>query len=202
MIRPARYWVLPVRGPPNTTSTSSEEIHTRSSPTRHSCNPTSAVGSASSCHHRARRVLAVREGRTVAALRRIATPDPTRATSQVEATPDLRRVRAPQRVTVADVRENRCQPTPTASSTDDGEQPQRDALGELAGEPQLEQGQARDDQPRPAPVGQHGTDGRDDVGGEQVAGGHDRAPDKGDSAAPAAAVEVELSVIGRGDRAR
>ena len=116
MIRPARYWVLPVRGPPNTTSTSSTEIHTRSRPTRHSCKPTSAVGRASSCHHRARRVEHdVREGRTVAALRRIATPDPTRATSKVEATPDLRRVRAPQRVTVAEVRENRCQATPTAS---------------------------------------------------------------------------------------
>ena len=59
----------------------------------------------------------MREGRTVAALRRIATPDPTRATSKVEATPDLRRVRAPHRVTVAEVRENRCQATPTASST-------------------------------------------------------------------------------------
>src|SRR3954447_14971480 len=108
MIRPATYWVLPVRGPPNTTRTSSEEIHTRSSPTRHSCNPTSRVGSASSCHHRAHRDDVAREGRTVAALRRIATPDPTRATSQVEATPDLRRTRAPHRETVADVRENRC----------------------------------------------------------------------------------------------
>ena len=68
----------------------------------------------------------------MAALRRIATPDPTRATSKVEATPDLRRVRAPQRVTVAEVRENRCQATPTASSAERDEQPQRDALDELA----------------------------------------------------------------------
>ena len=126
MIRPARYWVLPVRGPPNTTSTSSAEIHTRSRPTRHSCNPTSAVGRASSCHHRARRVERDREGRTVAALRRIATPDPTRAMSKVDATPDLRRVRAPQRVTVAEVRENRCQPTPAASTASGDEQPQRE----------------------------------------------------------------------------
>ena len=52
----------------------------------------------------------------MAALRRIATPDPTRAMSNVDATPDLRRVRAPHRVTVAEVRENRCQATPTAIS--------------------------------------------------------------------------------------
>ena len=51
----------------------------------------------------------------MAALRRTAIPDPTRATSHVDATPDLRRVRAPQRVTVAEVRENRC-PTSAAAA--------------------------------------------------------------------------------------
>ena len=109
-IVPARCPVLPVRGPPNRHTTSSIGDHTRSAPTRHSGTATSVVAVRARCQ----RVRSPSDGRTTVALRRIATQLANRAMSTVEATPALRRERAPHRDTVAEVRVNRTHPT-TAS---------------------------------------------------------------------------------------
>jgi hypothetical protein len=110
--RPASHPVLPVRGPPNTTMTSSMEDHTHTSPVRHSCTATSAAGS----HHRCQRVSSASEGRTVPARRRIAGALAMRARSRVEATPALRLERALHRVTVAAVRAQRFHTHPPATT--------------------------------------------------------------------------------------
>jgi hypothetical protein len=105
---------LPVRGPPNRQHTSSIEAHTRSAPTRHSGTATSVVAVRS----RSRRVWSASEGRTTVALRRIAAALAMRAMSTVEATPALRRDRAPHRDTVEAVRDHRTHPsTPNARAS-------------------------------------------------------------------------------------
>ncbi len=107
-MRPASHCDLPVRGPPKMQMTSSIDAHTRSSPARHSSTATSAVRAGPEPDQRAQRVVGASEGRTVAARRRMARLLATRTMSVVEATPALRRARAPQRTTIAEVRACRC----------------------------------------------------------------------------------------------
>jgi len=88
------------------------EDHTRNAPTRHSGTATSVVASRS----RSNRPRSASDGRTTVAWRRIAAQLARRAMSRVEATPDLRRDRAPQRDTVPLVRVNRTQPMTAAAA--------------------------------------------------------------------------------------
>src|SRR5689334_1206365 len=113
--------------------TSSLDDHTDNRPARHSRTPTSVADS----RHRAHRDSSAKDGRTTAARRLMAAPDATRAMSTVEATPALRRLRAPQRVTVAEVRDHLFQAasasrTPTMTSTGQGTARARVTAGSVA----------------------------------------------------------------------
>ncbi len=99
----ASSWVLPLRGPPKMSTTSSMGHHTVCAPTRHSRTATSSTGKLASCRARARAPATAREGRIVGARRRIAVGPARREMSTPEATPDLRRMTDPHRVTVAAV---------------------------------------------------------------------------------------------------
>ncbi len=68
--RPTNHPVLPLRGAPKTSTTSSTLAHTRNAPTRHNSKATSVVRARA----RATRGSSRNEGRTVVALRRTAMP--------------------------------------------------------------------------------------------------------------------------------
>ena len=123
--RPASHWVLPTRGPPNAATTSSIDDHTRRAPTRQSSTPTSVGGRRRIRVSQARRPGTAREGRTIGARRRIASVPPTLTMSVLDATPALRRLVAPQRVTVADGAHAVLPDQPAPDEREQDQQPRR-----------------------------------------------------------------------------